>query len=243
MFRTVPLSIIRSFFTVHTAMVYVIRVCWQLASRIRTTLHVSDSSSVHHQEFFHCIHSNGVCHTGLLTACEQDQDDSTCFGQFLCPSSGVFSLYTQQWYMSYGFAESLRAGSGRLYMFRTVPLSIIRSFFTVHTAVVYVVRVCWQLASRIRMTLHVSDSSSVHHQEFFSVYTAMVYVIQVCWQLASRIRTTLHVSDSSSVHHQEFFTVPFWSCSKIVSKPVCHIPLLCVQWKLLMMDRGTVRNM
>ena len=29
-------------------------------------------------------------------------------------------------------------------------------------------------------TLHVSDSSSVHHQKFFTVHTAMVYVIQVC---------------------------------------------------------------
>ena len=29
-------------------------------------------------------------------------------------------------------------------------------------------------------TLHVSNSSSVHHQEFFTVHTAMVYVIQVC---------------------------------------------------------------
>ena len=31
-------------------------------------------------------------------------------------------------------------------------------------------------------TLHVLDSSSVHHQEFFTVHTAMVYayVIQVC---------------------------------------------------------------
>ena len=38
-------------------------------------------------------------------------------------------------------------------------------------------------------TLHVSDSSSVHHQEFLTVYRAMVYVIQVWWQLASRIRT------------------------------------------------------
>jgi len=67
-------------------------------------------------------------------------------------------------------------------------------------------------------SLHVSDSSSVHHQEFFTVHTAMVYVIQVCWQLASRIRKEkLHVSDRSSVHHQEFFTI--------------HIPLLCVQWK------------
>ena len=36
-------------------------------------------------------------------------------------------------------------------------------------------------------TLHVSDSSSVHHQEFFTVHTAMVYVIQVCWELASRL--------------------------------------------------------
>jgi len=29
-------------------------------------------------------------------------------------------------------------------------------------------------------TLHVSDISSVYHQEFFTVHTAMVYVIQVC---------------------------------------------------------------
>jgi hypothetical protein len=33
-------------------------------------------------------------------------------------------------------------------------------------------------------SLHVSDSSSVHHQEIFTVNTAMVYVIQVCWQQA-----------------------------------------------------------
>jgi len=28
-------------------------------------------------------------------------------------------------------------------------------------------------------TIHVSDSSSVHHQEFFTVHTAVVHVIQV----------------------------------------------------------------
>ena len=27
------------------------------------TLHVSDSSSVHHQEFIHCTLSDGICHT------------------------------------------------------------------------------------------------------------------------------------------------------------------------------------
>jgi len=53
-------------------------------------------------------------------------------------------------------------------------------------------------------TLHVSDSSSVHHQEFFTVHTAMVYVIQVCWQPTSL---------------------------RAVSKHVWHIPLLCVRWK------------
>jgi len=29
------------------------------------TLHVSDSSSAHHQEFIHCTLSNGICHEGL----------------------------------------------------------------------------------------------------------------------------------------------------------------------------------
>jgi hypothetical protein len=36
--------------------------------------------------------------------------NSTCFGQFLCPSSGVYSLYTQHWYMSYRFVDSFRTG-------------------------------------------------------------------------------------------------------------------------------------
>jgi len=26
---------------------------------------------------FHCTHSNGICHTGLLTACKQDQDGTS----------------------------------------------------------------------------------------------------------------------------------------------------------------------
>ena len=33
--------------------------------------------------------------------------NSTCFRQFLCPSSGVYSLYTRHWYMSYKFEDSL----------------------------------------------------------------------------------------------------------------------------------------
>ena len=37
------------------------------------TLHVLESSSVHHQEFF-TVHTAMSCHTGLLTAYEQEQD-------------------------------------------------------------------------------------------------------------------------------------------------------------------------
>ena len=36
--------------------------------------------------------------------------NSTCVRQFLCPSSGVYSLYTEQWFMSYRFVDSFRAG-------------------------------------------------------------------------------------------------------------------------------------
>jgi len=41
----------------------------------------------------------------------------------------------------------------KLYIFRTVSLSIIRSLFTVHSAMVYVIQVCRQLSSGIRMEL------------------------------------------------------------------------------------------
>jgi len=45
----------------------------------------------------------------------------------------------------------------KLYMFLTVPLSIIRSIFTVHSAMVYVMQVCRQLSSRTRMEHGVSS--------------------------------------------------------------------------------------
>ena len=38
------------------------------------TIHVSGSSSAHHQEFIHCTLGTGICHTGFKTAFGQDQD-------------------------------------------------------------------------------------------------------------------------------------------------------------------------
>jgi len=47
----------------------------------------------------------------------------------------------------------------KIYMFRTVRLSIIRSLFTVHSVVVYVIQVCRQPSSSTRMKLHVPSWS------------------------------------------------------------------------------------
>ena len=106
MFRTVRLSIIRNLFTVHSTMVYVIQGCRQLSSRTRMEL-----SSI----------SNGICHTGLQTDFEQDQDGTAV------PSAMVYDIqvcrqlssrtrmelqFHQQWYMSYRFVDSFRAGPG-----------------------------------------------------------------------------------------------------------------------------------
>jgi len=83
----------------------------------------------------------------------------------------------------------------KIYIFRTVPLSIIRGFslYTQHWCMSYSLRAGSGPPdlnfsnSILEKKLHVSDSSSVHHQEIFTIHTAMIYVIQVCWQLASRI--------------------------------------------------------
>jgi len=41
----------------------------------------------------------------------------------------------------------------KLYMFRTVRLSIIKSLFTVHSAMFHIIQVCRQLSSRTRTKL------------------------------------------------------------------------------------------
>jgi len=70
--------------------------------------------------------------------------------------------------------------------------------------------------------LHVSDSSSVHHQEFFTVGTVMVYVIQ----LASRIKT-IRPDPARKLSANLYDIYHYCAYSE----------------KLLMMDRGTVRDM
>ena len=73
----------------------------------------------------------------------------------------------------------------KLYMFRIVPLSIIRSLFTVHSEMVCVIQVCRELSSRTILVL-----------------------LESCLQ----------------------------TC-------ITHTISECTVNKLLMMDRGTIRNM
>ena len=84
-----------------------------------------------------------------------------------------FSLYTQQWYMSYRFANSLWAVSKHVWH---IPYTACK---------------LWAILYFWNKTLHVSDSSSVHHQQFFTVHTAVVYVIQVCQQFVSCQQTCM----------------------------------------------------
>jgi len=133
MFRTVSLSIIRSFSLYAQQWYMSYRCADSLRACCQQTLYdiqhfcVYSENSTGFGQFlcpssgdFHCAHSIGICHTGLLTAWAHAVSKtcmtynivvctvkkSTCFGQFLCPTSGVF---------------------------------------TVHTAMVYVIQVCWQL--------------------------------------------------------------------------------------------------
>jgi len=57
----------------------------------------------------------------------------------------------------------------KIYMFRKVPLSIIRGLFTVHSAMVYVIQVCKQLSSRTFLVLLES-----------CLQTCMTYTIAEC---------------------------------------------------------------
>ena len=123
----------------------------------------------------------------------------------------------------------------KLYMFWTVPLSIIRGLFTVHSAMVYVIQVCRQLSSRTVLVLLTVHSAMVYVIQFYrqlssrtilvvlTVHSAMVYVIQVCRQLSSRTRMVL-----------------LESCLQTC---MTYTIAECTVNKLLMIDRGTLRNM
>ena len=96
----------------------------------------------------------------------------------------------------------------KLYMFLTVHLSIIRSLFSVHSAMVYVIQVCRQLSSRTRT-------------EISSILVLLESTQQ--WYMSYRFLDSFRAGPG-------WKSVPSWCCSKAVYKPEWHMPLLSVQW-------------
>jgi len=64
----------------------------------------------------------------------------------------------------------------KLYMFRTVPLSIIRSLFTVHSAMVYVIQVCRQLSSRTGPAVHFIQPSHASYSNYTTPPSCVLFL-------------------------------------------------------------------
>jgi len=78
--------------------------------------------------------------------------------------------------------------------------------------------------------LHASDSFSVHHQEFFTVHTVVVYVIQV-------MLTACEQNQDGCPDHARKLSANLYDI-RVYSYHCC-----VYSKELLMMERGTVRNM
>ena len=118
----------------------------------------------------------------------------------------------------------------KLYMFRAVPLSIIRSF-SLHTQQWYM---SYMFVDSFRAWL----GCSILILLASCLQTCMTYTIAVCtvknsWKLSTNLYDIYHYCEYSEklLIMDRGIAVPSWSCSKAVYKPVWHIPLLCVQWK------------
>ena len=71
------------------------------------TLNVADISSVHNQEFIHCTSSDGICHTGLYTAFEQDQNGSWSCSKAVYKLIWHIPLLIVQWINSWWWTDEL----------------------------------------------------------------------------------------------------------------------------------------
>jgi hypothetical protein len=99
----------------------------------------------------------------------------------------------------------------KLYMFRTVPLSIIRTLFTVHSALLYVMQVCRQLSSRTRMELQFHPGSAVN-RSVWHIPLLSVQWINSCWwteELSETRRVSCQNKFVTLVHLVGFITKKF----------------------------------
>ena len=122
-----------------------------------------------------------------------------------------FSLYAQQWYMSYWFADIFRAGSGR----NEVP--------------------SWSCSKAVskpgwNLVPSWSCSKAVSKPVWHIPLLCVQWKTPDDWQRNCPKHVQTWFADSFRAG-SGWNPVPTWSCSQAVSKHVWHIPLLCLQWK------------
>jgi len=225
MFRTVRLSIVRSLFTVHSAMVYVTPVCRQLSSRTKMELQFHPGPArklfTNLYDIYHCWWINSWWRTEKMSetyrvSCQNKFIKLVHLLQFhLGParklSTNLYNIYHCWWINSWWRTEE---------MSKTYRVSCQNKFV--------------KLVHLLQFHLGPARKLSTN-----------LYNIYHCWWINSWWRTekmseTYRVSCQNKfvklVHLLQFHLGP----SKAVYKPVWHIPLLVN--KLLVMDRGNVRN-
>ena len=124
----------------------------------------------------------------------------------------------------------------KLYMFRKVRLSIIRSLFTVHSTMVYVIQVCRQFSRRSICSYKKTVYKPVCHIPLLSVQwinswwwtDELSETCRVSWQ--NNFVKLMHLVGFITKKRLQVSSRSICSCSKAVYKPVFHIPLLGVQW-------------
>jgi hypothetical protein len=114
------------------------------------TLHVSVSSSVHRQEFIHCTLSNGICHPGLKTAFEQDQDGTavlswSCSKAVCTVPVWHMPLLSVQWINSWRWTEELSETCRVSCQNKFVKLVHLVGFIIKKQATVFRINVVWLL--------------------------------------------------------------------------------------------------
>ena len=139
------------------------------------------------------------------------------------------------------------------YMFRAVPLPIIRTLFTVHSALVYVIQVWRELSSGTRM-----ESSSILVLLESCFQACMTYNSAVCTVIKLLMMgSTILVPLESSLQTCMTYTSAECTVNKLLMMGSSILVLLesslqncmiytsaeCTVNKLLMMGRGTARNM
>jgi len=104
-----------------------------------------------------------------------------------------------------------------------VPLSVISEFFTVHTAMVYVIRVCWQLDWRIR-----KDTARKLSPNLYDIYNCCVYSENLLMMYRGTVRNMLSFIPKMNLRNYCMYLVLFGSTTRILQESAPQpLPTTC----------------